>query len=174
MFVVALVSFFVLVYFWLNGTALYRSENKNVVEEESLYCTLSGISEDGFFNLSYDAVEVLQTIKIALNDGRPDKITYSYDGKYENEERALSAQSFLHGDYNVYMSSQGLNQEYLFPTFTTINNITRINLYADANMLNPKIATFFFLDNESYMDILERSIDTIKKEYNEKGFSCDY
>ncbi len=159
-------------FFLFRGTETRETSNKENYSIGVLVCE-SGSPKDAFFSSSV-AVSSKHTIKTTFKDEMPDKISYSYEGKFETDDLAESTSSLYHGNYNIDMGKNSLDPESLTPAFVAADKTVRINLYADVKDLKAALAKFFFLDSSEIEDFTTSSYKDIQKIYENVGFKCKY
>lgn len=154
----------------LNSKETRMSVDGGVDSVALLYCKSDTVLEPFFTSL--DVTSYSHEIKVTFTNGKPDKISYNYYGKYNDDSAAMSASSALHAEYNIYMGKNNVYQETLYPTFVATGQDLKVNLYADRETLNLVTARLFFLSNDEYNDFYDNSSDSLIKLYTNKGFSC--
>lgn len=170
--ILAMVVCVVAIFFLFRKTETRETSTKDNYAITALTCKASS-PENAFFSSSA-AISNEHTIKITFKDESADKISYNYEGKLEDNEKAESLISSFHADYNIYMSDNGLNPEILSPSFVATNNAARINLYSTVSSLNGAIPKIFFLTSGDRNKITTYSEKTIQKIYENVGFKCEY
>ena len=111
-------------------------------------------------------------IRVVFKNQRPDAWQYHYNGTYNSNDSAEAAEAALHADYNIYMGENDLEQSSLNPVFSTIKSKVQISLYGDEKTITPATARFFFLESDELNNIFDSTIDDLKKDYEDDGFSC--
>ena len=159
-------------FFLLRGTETRETSNKENYVISALICTAS--SPENVFFSSKLATSVKHTVKVTFKDEKADKISYSYEGELENNEKAESVMSAFHANYNIDMSNNGRDPESLTPSFVASDKTVRINLYSTVDNLNSAVAKFFFLTSEEQGKIATYSRKTVQKIYEKVGFKCEY
>lgn len=147
------------------------SEPQAETAVSALYCK-SAVPVEPFFD-SRSASEALHEIKVTFNKGVPDKFSYTYSGVYGSESEADQMRSRFHADYNIYLGTNNVNQESLYPTFTFDGAKAKINLFGvGEESLNSVTARFFFLSADVVRELETYSSDELMKIYADRGFSC--
>lgn len=168
-----LVIFLIILFFILNsGHETHitgESEEKKIT---ALDCSADNIK--GAFFTSSAANTVKNQIKVTFGDDKVDKIFYFFEGVYNSYEVAEHDNAALHARYNKHMSGNGLEQESLTPTFSTVETKMRINLYAkNREMINRATAVLFFINSDDLEDYLDYSRDQVMEYYQKQGFLCE-
>lgn len=127
--------------------------------------------DDPFF-VSETAQRFTHFLKVMFADDELKEISYRYEGTYNNNEQAKNADAWLHGDYNEYMGSVGVNPESLNPVFMPSKTKLTISLYAEAKKINSAVARLFFIKEEEFSKTSKYKSDDYRKMYESKGFTC--
>ena len=146
------------------------AEIDNTPATTGLFCKGSTV-ENSFFSQN-DALSATHEIKVLLYDGEINTINYTRTGVYNTHDEAEEASSLLHANYNIYMSSNSIDQEALQPTFSVIDNKSIVNLSVNDKTLIPETAKIVFLSVEQYANRKNYSLSEIKDIYEKKGFVC--
>lgn len=176
--VVSIVTILIVISCTVGGFFLFRgSETRETANKESYAITAlvckANSPEAAFFSSNL-ANSVVHTVKITFKDDNADKISYSYEGKFENAEKAESIKTSFHIKYNSDMNENGLDPEGLTPSFVATDNTVRINLYAAVGNLNATVAKLFFLNSDKQDKFQTYSEKAIQKYYEKVGFKCEY
>jgi hypothetical protein len=135
----------------------------------ALDCTTGSI--EGAFFASKTANTVKNRIKVTFKDDKIDKLYYTYEGVYRDNDVAEAEELEFHANYNIYM---GDYQESLSPTYLTVKTKMHLNLYADNyNKINNLTAKLFFIDESKVSDFKDYSRDEVENYYKGLGFSCE-
>lgn len=155
-----------------------RKETRTTVDKTdvtmgALDCKSSNPA-DPFF-VSNGATNVIHEVKVTLKNDAVDKLSYNYYADYESEDRANTARSELHADYNKYMGANNVQHESLSPTFNYDGNKVKVNLFAErGKSLNSTSARLFFLSSEELSELSNYSGSDLEKIYVGKGFDCTF
>lgn len=166
------VAMFVLIVVWFftNNRETRISEDVSYGAIASLECE-STKSEDAFFK-PYGAIRVKHKIISTFKGDNFDNMSYEFEGVYNSEDRATSAEAWLHADYNSHFRDTDVNPESYSPNFAVLKNKVRIAIYADRRKLNNMIAPIFYLFSEDYNKLEKLSREDFEKVYENKGFAC--
>jgi|GEM_PF-2617585 len=134
-----------------------------------LVCQAMAATDEGFFNTN-GAHSVGQEVKITFMGDRLDKLNYAYEGIYSSSAEATKANDNLHADYNIYM---GIDAEKFTPNFSVIEDMLKINLFAEQKQMNAKIGKIFYLSSEEVANLTNYTDMELKELYQNKGFSCE-
>lgn len=146
------------------------SQNNNSTSINALTCKYNG-TEDAFFHSNLASNE-LDEVKITFNDDKIDKISLTYSGEYIDNDTAKKISSEMHAKYNLYMDTTSVGFDKLSPNFSVINAKVIVSLFLSIDTLNAETAKFLFLDENEVRNISNTTINSLKKKYTTKGFSC--
>ena len=159
-------------YLLMRGTETRESNNNDSYSISALICEADSPIE-AFFLTDVES-STLHTIKVTIKDDKPDKISYTYVGKFETEAIADKVESSFHANYNIDMGENGLDPESLTPSFAAVEKAVKINLYTTVDALNSTTEKFFFLTTGERRNIKNSSEKDIQKIYENVGFSCKH
>lgn len=131
--------------------------------------------KDGFFAMEEDEKTGVQNatsmIKATYQNDTLDKLTYSYEGKYESKEAAEQAEAKMHALYNQYMTNLA---DKLSPKFSTYDNTMKISLFGSWGDLTAGMAKVFGLTDEDYDALSEKNKpEELSKLFQGKGYLCE-
>ena len=167
---IIVVALLILLYLLLNKKETYISNGGTVKKIASISC-VSKDPENSFFSPEQEG-DVEHTVKATFKNGKPDKISYDFNGLYGSNNIAESIEATIHADYNIYMGEKGLSASLLGPSFSVSGNNVKVSLYTDVGKLINTTIPFFFLDMNDFQKIKSYSVDELAKIYEDKGFHC--
>ena len=147
----------------------YTTSEENSSSTQSLYCSGTAITNEGFFDLS-NAESAKQEIRATIDNNNIQSISYSLNAIYNTPEIAKTVGSELHAQYNLYMDSQSLDIGLLSPTFSVSNTKVKIGLYADGKKINNATAKLFFLNPDQLSNFSNVSLIDF---YEKQKFTCN-
>lgn len=136
----------------------------------SLYCTSSNVN--GAFFHDETARKEVNEIKFSYKDGKIDKMQFTYTGDYPNAEMAKSASDRMHYNYNTFMDNTSVKFSDLSPNFSVIDKQVIVNLFFDEKTATAETASLLFLTDSDTGNYKNNTLSTMKKKYENKGFSC--
>ncbi|MBR0372846.1 hypothetical protein IJH72_02830 [Candidatus Saccharibacteria bacterium] len=148
-----------------------RTSSNNIYSTKILYC-VNNNPEDSFFTDS-NAINNKHEIKVTYKDDKPDKVSYTYTGKFNTSTKADNSNATLHAKYNKYMAEYDLSPTILSPTFSVVESKLKINLFTDISNINNKTGKLFFLNLDEISSLTSESADKLKDIYSDKNFSCE-
>lgn len=163
----------VLVVVFLNsGSEIYVSESSEGKIVTAISCNAESI--EGEFFSSSTANIINNHIKVTFSSDKPDKLFYSFEGVYESDDVAEHENAVFHAKYNKYLGSNGFDHEGFAPTFSTVDNKMRINLYAkNFSLINRVTSVLFFISDDVVDDFANYSREQVAKYYESVGFLCE-
>ena len=160
-----------IIWFFLNGTETYISDDTDAEPYQALDCTAGNLEEGFFYNQV--ANTVVNHIKATFANKKVYKIYYSYEGTYRSNDVALQDETNLHIRYDEHMGGYGILNSTLSPTYSTVKTKTQINLFAKSrDTIKKGTAVFFFINDDDIESFLDYSRDQAADYYSKKGFSC--
>lgn len=169
--IVGIIALIIFVLTYRRETHIYETHDNG--EASALVCTTNSNDDETDFFSSDSATGVEHRLKLAYNDGKVEKISYEFDGKYDSEEQAKEDKGKFNTDFNLYMGGHGVKYEVLAPVFQFTDNKASVRLYLDDyKNMNSVIARLFYIGSSSIDTIGKNSAEETKKYYEKKGFSC--
>ena len=167
------VAIIVLVVVFLNSSSeIYVSESGEEKIVTAISCNAESI--EGEFFSSSTASAMNNQIKVTFSSDKPDKLFYSFEGVYESDDAAEHENAVFHAKYNEYLGSNGFDHESFTPTFSTVDNKMRINLYVkNFSLINRITPVLFFIDSDDVDDFANYSREQVVKFYESMGFLCE-
>lgn len=169
--VVVVGALLVLALIILFGSSETRISTKSPEGTISVLDCKSYSPSDPFFDRETE-IRAEHRVKAKYSNEVFDGFDYTYTGTYNSADAAEEAISWLHADYNKYMSETGVNQEDLSPTFSAIKSDAVINIYLPTQYLNSGTAKLIFIGSNEFAGLKNKTIDEMKKLYEGKDFSC--
>ena len=122
--------------------------------------------------VSKPASSYINTITATFRDNKLSSISLLSEGAYGAEKVAEEAKAFAEADYNLTLANKYGEKSDIFSNNFTVNG-TKLQLAQttrDISKINTNTVTYFLLDQGTS---ISKSISGLKKQYEEKGFSCE-
>lgn len=148
------------------------SVKKDLDSVSPIICKSSNPSFESFFEDG--ANSSTYTIKYTFKNGKADKISFTYNGKYASAEDAEYANASAHASYNIFMSKTSKDSGVFSPSFSNTDSSMQINLFGDVKDLTSLTAGIFYIDADTFKKIDFTSLDEVVKNYENKNFSCTF
>lgn len=170
--VLIIIAIIVILWLLLRGRTSYTTTGDRRTKVTFLSCESSSV-EDPFFVSPY-AKTFTHEVKATFSSDDLADITYAYDATYESTAIAETANSRMHGDYNIYMGEHDLPQESLIPNFATGSSTVHISLFAEKSQLNGVTDVLFFLATDDFRADPDYSLSGIRQTLEDQKFTCTY
>ena len=159
---------------WLltNKTETYISGGNQGFNVSSLTCMASHPTNPFFISSAAQNYE--HKLKLIFNNDVISGISYNFEGTYNMVAIAETAAAEMHAQYNKYMGKYGVSAEKYNPVFSSTKTKANVSIYAESAKLNRAVAVIFFITDEEFAKINDYKAEDFKKNYESKGFHCNY
>ena len=112
------------------------------------------------------------TITANFQDDKLSSISLVYEGNYESEEQAKTAETFAQVESSLILTKQYGEKDDIFSSDASSNGtkMQMVQTARDISKINSKTITYFLLDQGTS---IAKSLDGLEKQYEAKGFTCE-
>lgn len=153
-----------------NNHEEYKTTSNREQELSLLVCSASSLP-NSFFTSSAGTSKKHE-VKITFLNGEADKISYTFEGSYNDADAANTESTTMHAQYNKFMSAQNLDINTLSNNFSVYDNTSKITLFADIEKIPPSVSKLFLINTNRIGSIANSSIHDFRKMYSEEGLTC--
>ena len=118
------------------------------------------------------AISYVNTITAIFRDDKLSSISLLSEAFYETEQLARGAEASAMADYNLTLNRKYNEDDDIFSRHFTVNGV-KLQLAQttrDISKINSNTVVYFLLDQGTN---ISRSFSELKKQYENKGFSCE-
>ena len=164
--VLIIVSVVLIIIYLLRGETSFTSDNSDVETILYLTCDANNIQYPFFV----DNTAKNRTIKINTTFSESGLSTISLIYRQEYSSNVLAEKDIVseHIAMNEQFGRDSLKADSLGATYSVLDNIVQLGLYANSREINSTTARYFMLDG--LMGVYNR--DAVAELYNSKGFDC--
>lgn len=156
---------------------LFQTKEQHISTEydeeqtDAVVCT-AGSPMDMFFKTqNVEPVSTKSTMKVTAQEGEIDKIFYTLEQTYENNEQAKQGLADLSTQYGIYM---GKAKDTVSDTFTVVNDTgVKAALLAEWDDLTMATVKPFGLTEEDMAAVNEDQVETLTRVLRDKGYICE-
>lgn len=157
---------------------LWPKEVRTSIDSSGTTSIASLICESGYYPGAFfsdaEAKSQQYTIKVTYQDNKFSKVSFSYVGIFDTNEKADAAESKMHAKFNLYMYDYSLDPEKYDPKFRNLENKARADLFSSSENMSDALARII-LSSDATADLFTKSkYEHLSSAYNKIGYSCEY
>ena len=161
--------FIAIILFFLsfNKTTL-TSEIKNDGVTDYLFCNTSSLT--GYSLIKDDDLHNSNAnITIKFHNDSLDSISFEVSKKFLASDKAEKYINSLHANFDIYTGKKGIDKSGVTPTYSHVDNIGKMTIFIHGESISNDILPLVLIESEQ---LDEFSLDSVKKNYEKKGFTC--
>lgn len=153
----------------MRGSTTTTGEYPEDVKQASLICRANNFSYPIF---TYDnSVKKETEVKVIFGVKEFSSISLTQTMFYNDKDDVTASEAFSHADMNKSFGRDSLGADALGVSYARLEDRMKMSLYVNASKIDVVTAKYFLIDR--YSDYtLPRTLAELKKNYENKGFSC--
>ena len=171
-FSVAIISIFILFFANLLSERTSHETTGEAISSVDYLSCVSTEKIESVFSVS-NASKIENKVKILFKNDIINEIMYSLSGTYINETTMEKEGGHWQAEYNLYLGESGIKPSSIDSTIYHTKTNAWANLITKPENLNVATAKLFLLDENQLTNIGKAGMNTLKKYYEGKRFTCE-